>query len=123
MNGTYTGNAKLFVIAIVVLIGMAMAFVLGIEYTGGIDESSTPLITTVLGFVSLSVVALFAALNASKSRESQERVEDKVDTLMNGAGDEKLRNAIRAVLHEELPQALDDAVARVLRAPKLRDRT
>jgi len=84
---------------------LAVAFVLGIVLSNhGADSGSTPIVTTVLGFLSLGIIALIGQLNAGKAVKNNERVEQKLDentretqALTNG----KLKDAIVEALDEQ----------------------
>lgn len=90
---------------------LIIAFVLvGLIVVSGAqpDASTTPLITTVLGFASISVLALINMLNGHKAKETGRRTEEKVDKVLNGPMDDKMKMAVRAVLAER-EYALDKA--------------
>lgn len=94
------------------LLGMVMVATIlvgGIVISGRtLDAASTPLVTTVLGFTSISVLALINMLNGVKVHATGKRTEEKVDMVLNGPMDDKMRTAVRQVLAER-EYALDKA--------------
>ena len=79
-----------FILGTLGAIAIACAFVYGLVVTNNVNESSTPLITTVLGLVSLFVYTMV----------SGGRVEKKVDRVLNGEMEDKIARALHAVLDQ-----------------------
>lgn len=92
---------KRVTITVLGVFGIAATFVFGIVVAGRVDDTSTPLITTVLGFASLILIAV---LQSSKV----DKVDGKVDKVLNGHMDEKIRRVVTEVLEDLLTEHLTD---------------
>lgn len=79
-----------------VLTAIAAAVVLGTTWLG--DDSSTPLVTTVLGFIGLAVTQLVGQKSIDSAKET---VEELNQDLHNGTFERLLREAIKKVAEDE----------------------
>ncbi len=59
--------SKATIAALLGTLTIGAALVFGLSLSGGIDGNSTPFITTILGFVGLSVVALIGIISNTKA--------------------------------------------------------
>ena len=78
-------------------LAIAAAFVFGLSASDSITDTSTPLITTVLGFFGLFIMSAVGKIKAAKASE---RTESKVDRVLNGEMDAKIAKAVHKVLDE-----------------------
>jgi len=85
-------SPNVLVIAVVVLVIAIIAAVVGLSLTGSMG-STTPMLTTLLGFVGPIVVGLVTLLKVDKTGQ-------QTSALTNGLLDTKVQNAVRAVLNE-----------------------
>ncbi len=85
-------SPNVLVIAVVVLVIAIIAAVVGLSLTGSMG-SSTPMLTTLLGFVGPILVGLVTLLKVDKASQ-------QTSALTNGLLDTKVQNAVRAVLNE-----------------------
>lgn len=116
-------------VSILALIALAGGLVLGVATTG-IDATTTPLVATVLGFVSLALLALLGMVRAdnaagdastaaaatvaardtaAEAATTAARVETKVDSLSNG----KLHEAITKAIAEAPGPVMTEVAAQV----------
>ena len=72
----------------VITLGICGAFLLGVILTNRVNADSTPLILTFMGFVGLLL----------NSRVGTNRVEEKVDRVLNGEMEAKIETALKKVL-------------------------
>ncbi len=117
MVGDTNGQSKTTILGILGVLLIAAALVGGIAAGDDLDSTTTPLITTVLGFMGISVMALVSSLSnrdrtektaldvrhtaadaAAVVKTKAEEVERKIDSLTNG----ELQSAISgAIEHSE----------------------
>ncbi len=91
------------VAAIVTVLALALGFV-GVIATVGVSEATTPLVTTVLGFVGTALLGLLVLVKSEKAersavdaKETAARTETEVRGLTNG----KLTESLRVALEEQ----------------------
>lgn len=84
---------KYSVVLLLGALGMTMLFVGTLAVTESFTYESTPLIGTVIGFVSMII------LNVAQSRQIKE-VDTKVDRVLNGEMEAKVQHAVNDVLDE-----------------------
>lgn len=84
-------SPNVVVVAVVVLVLAVIAAIVGASFSG--NGSSTPVLTTLLGFVGPIVVGLVTLLKVDKAGQ-------QTSALTNGLLDTKVQNAVRAVLNE-----------------------
>lgn len=72
-------SPNVVVAGIVALVAIAAALVVGTLIAGGLDNHSTPIVTSVLGLVAPTVVGLLALIKAEKVDRKTDAVNDKVD--------------------------------------------
>lgn len=90
MNRTTIAGAVLFT-------ALAVALVIGTTITG-VDDHTTPLITTVLGFIGLSVSQI---LGNKSTEETKETTEQLNADLRNGTFERLVREAIVKIAKDE----------------------
>ena len=73
------------------------AFAFGLIITDNVTSENTPLITIVTGFFGLFITS---ALGKAAINNSVDRVEGKVDQVLNGEMENKMRAVVREVLAE-----------------------
>jgi low affinity Fe/Cu permease len=77
-NGGDAGYRLSIIAAVVALAAIAAAIVIGGEIAG-FDSQTTPVVTTALGFIATTVVALLALLQAQAARHEGREINAKVD--------------------------------------------
>jgi uncharacterized membrane protein len=77
-NGGDSGYRLTIVAAVVALVAIAGAIVIGGEIAG-FDSQTTPVVTTALGFIATTIVALLALLQAQAARHETREVNEKVN--------------------------------------------
>jgi len=85
-------SPNVLVIAVVVLVVAIVGAAVGLNLKGGLADT-TPLLTTLLGFVGPVVVGLVTMLKVDKAGQ-------QTSALTNGLLDTKVQNAVRSVLNE-----------------------
>lgn len=81
----------------VIFTALAVALVIGTNITG-LDESATPMITTVLGFIGLAVSQL---IGNKSTEETKEKTEQLSADLHNGTMERLVREAILKIAKDE----------------------
>jgi len=102
-------SPNVLVIAVVVLVVAIIGAAVGLNLKGGLADT-TPLLTTLLGFVGPVVVGLVTLLKVDKAGQ-------QTSALTNGLLDTKVQNAVRAVLNEPQTPGTGDRPANTLYTP------
>jgi len=102
-------SPNVLVIAVVVLVVAIIGAAVGLNLKGGLADT-TPLLTTLLGFVGPVVVGLVTLLKVDKAGQ-------QTSALTNGLLDTKVQNAVRAVLNEPQTLGTGDRPATTLYTP------
>ncbi len=102
-------SPNVLVISVVVLVIAIIAAVVGLSLTGSMG-STTPMLTTLLGFVGPIVVGLVTLLKVDKAGQ-------QTSALTNGLLDTKVQNAVRAVLNEPQTAVTGNRPATTLYTP------
>ncbi len=89
-------SPTVLVVAVVALVIAVLAALVGLSLTGTL-ASTTPLLSTMLGFAGPIVLGLITLLKVDKTSQ-------QTSALTNGLLDSKVQNAVRSVLNE--PQTL-----------------
>jgi hypothetical protein len=76
---------------VVALVFLAAALVFGLGITGGVDESTTPFISTILAMIGATIPAIFALNSADKARQVAEQTNTDV---RNGVLKNKVKEAL-----------------------------
>lgn len=92
-------DAKTLWAALGVLL-ISAAFVFAIIVTGNVTAEATPLISTVLGFAALIVTSLVSVKRVGDVSEKVTNVDEKVDRVLNGEMEAKIRQAVLKALEE-----------------------
>lgn len=75
---------------------LAVALVLGIAVFG-VTDATTPFVTTVLGFISVSVTSMLAA---NKAEKAETTVTELNQDLRNGTFERLVREALEKIAHD-----------------------
>jgi len=102
-------SPNVLVIAVVVLVVAIIGAAVGLNLKGGLADT-TPLLTTLLGFVGPVVVGLVTLLKVDKAGQ-------QTSALTNGLLDTKVQNAVRAVLNEPQTAVTGNRPATTLYTP------
>lgn len=102
-------SPTVLVIAVVALVVAVLAAVVGLSLTGTLAATS-PLLTTLLGFVSSVVLGLVTLLKVDKAGQ-------QTSALTNGLLDTKVQNAVRQVLNEPQTAVTGNRPATTLYTP------
>jgi len=102
-------SPTVLVIAVVALVVAVLAAVVGLSLTGTL-ASTSPLLTTLLGFVSSVVLGLVTLLKVDKTGQ-------QTSALTNGLLDSKVQNAVRSVLNEAQTPGTGDRPSTTLYTP------
>jgi hypothetical protein len=82
--------------AIVALVAIVAGLVAGITVAGQVD-SATPLVTSILGFVSMVVVSLLTLL---RTEDTAHKVTDTANKISNGYMDTKIKSNVKTAMAE-----------------------
>lgn len=85
------------IVGAVAFTALAVALVIGTTITDA-DGRSTPLVTTVLGFIGIAVAQI---LNQAKTNKTNESVEQLNHDLRNGTFEKLIRKAVEDIAHDE----------------------
>jgi len=102
-------SPNVLVIAVVVLVVAIIGAAVGLNLKGGLADT-TPLLTTLLGFVGPVVVGLVTLLKVDKAGQ-------QTSALTNGLLDTKVQNAVRSVLNEPQTAVTGNRPANTLYTP------
>lgn len=102
-------SPTVLVIAVVVLVMVVFAAIVGLSITGTL-AGITPLVSTLLGFIAPVLLGLLTLLKV-------DRTSQQTAALTNGLLDSKVQNAVRAVLNEAQTPGTGDRPATTLYTP------
>jgi hypothetical protein len=80
-------NVLVLVVALIAIVTLAVGGFLGVLLVGGTDAASTPLITTLFGFLGTIITALVVALRVEQTNANLEQHTKNVDNRLTNLND------------------------------------
>ncbi len=128
MNGSRKDRAGTTIGAVVALVALAVGLVVALGLGNAIDSDTTPLIISLLGFISTTVLSLLALAriedtkrdlnNGAVSKPVKEAVEEAFSASERPTVERAVRKALAEILEEHLPDDNDSAAPPVLRVER-----